>query len=153
MAEADRDLAGVTELLRDLGRSGSRCVYSDDRDDELMRLSAAPLMIRDFLRRQKSCGEEIPPRLSDIPPGASLFLQLERDQPRHAALGAMYVQDERRLEPSLIPEAFQPSAADRSEAISDQLTAVWKWRLSGLMRRLTVLIGMILILSLLHALI
>ena len=126
MAEADRDLAGVTELLRDVGRSGSRGVYGDDRDDELMRLSAAPLMVRNFLNRQEGSGQEIPLRLSDIPPGAADYLQQERAQPRHAALGAIYEQLGSRLEPSLIPEAFLPSAADRSEAISDHLTDVWE---------------------------
>lgn len=153
MAEADRDLAGAAELLRDVGWSDSRGVYGDDRDDELMRLSGAPLMIRNFLKRQESCGQEIRLRLSDIPPGVALYLQQGRTQPRHAALGAMYLQHGRGLEPSLVPETFRPSGADRSEAISDQLTAVWEWKLSGLMRRLTVLIGMILILSLFHALI
>ncbi len=151
MNEADRGLDGAAELLQDVGRSGSRYVYGDDRDDELMRLSDAPLMIRDFLDRQDRGGQDMPQRLSDIPPSAALYLQQARAVPRQAGLVALYIQRERRLEPSFAPEAFRPSATDCSEAISAQLTALWEWSLSGLMRRLLVLIGLILVVSFLGA--
>jgi hypothetical protein len=118
MAETERLPSEAAKALRDISQSGSRQRVGDDREDELMRLADDPLMIRNFLIRQETASLKPRALRSSLSVNAALQLQLSHDTSQHAGLKAMYTQRERKLDPSLAPEVFAPSAEDREQAIS-----------------------------------
>jgi hypothetical protein len=118
MAETERPPSEAAKALRDISQSGSRQRAGDDREDELMRLADDPLMIRNFLARQESASLKPLAQRGELSASTALHLQLSHDTRQHAGLKTMYAQRERKLDPSLAPEAFAPSAEDREQAIS-----------------------------------
>jgi hypothetical protein len=118
MAQTERLPSEAAKALRDISQSGSRQRAGDDREDELMRLADDPLMIRNFLMRQETAmAKPLAPR-SELPVSSAFQLQLSQDKGQYPGLKAKYAQRERKLEPSLTPETFAPSAEDREQAIS-----------------------------------
>ena len=118
MAETERLPSEAAKALRDISQSGSRQRAGDDRADELMRLADDPLMIRNFLARQESASLKPLAQRGELSASTALHLQLSHDTRQHAGLKVMYTQRERKLDPSLAPEIFAPSAEDLEQAIS-----------------------------------
>ncbi len=138
-------------MLRDMSQSGSRRIAADDRDSELMRLAAAPLMVRNFLYRQETEAQHPPEVRSDLPSGAALLLQQVSGWQRTAGPGVRYAQRESRLDPSLTAEVFHPSTEDREAAITNHLPQIVPNRGESYLGKLLAMFGLALVIALIFA--
>ena len=100
------------ELLSDLGNSEVRTAGGDNREHELLRLASDPLLLNKFVKRDAA---DVALRRTACPVAQGLV------QSMHTAKAGRLVSRRREFDafskavvPSLLPEIFVPSDADRA---------------------------------------
>ncbi|MFM8747607.1 MAG: hypothetical protein ACKOED_13235 [Aestuariivirga sp.] len=149
MAATEPFPSEAAKAIRDISQSGIRRVAGDDREDELMRLANDPLMIRNFLIRQETDGSKPPELRGGLSADAALHLQQHEDRRRTSGVKIMYAQRERKIDPSLVPEAFAPSLEDREQAITSLYPVLPRTLRIAIIPALAALMGFLLVLTLL----
>lgn len=117
----ERLLPAEVNLLRDMSHGESRTGRADPRLADLMRLADDPLLIQDFLHRQR---EQIPAptdRVRDqaasvitIPLQGVLGARKEQIDPKG---GQRYLPNESQVGTSASPFVFEPTILEREDAL------------------------------------
>lgn len=111
------------EMLRDLGRAGSKIEAGDDRLHQIMRLADDPLLLHAWLRRERCPGPQLPvPLLRPVLPNQMGGLA------KGTSSASVYTSQILAPSESLHPEVFAASAEDRAAALDTVVPASrMKW--------------------------